>query len=719
MSIDLSEFVGEFLQESQEGLDLMEKNLLTFNGESEVVDNIFRAAHSIKGGAGTFGFSEIANFTHGIETILDEMRDDCQFANADVINLLLDSVDVIRLMLIGTQENTVVDQEVVGQLSDRIDKVIEQHSIAKSTLNEAEPNLELSSIDSDICSHDENYWLIEFKPNLDMLKSGNEPIHLFEALADIGELKVEPCIKILSELEDFDSECIYIHWKLKLWVDEDDKQKIFQDVSEVFEWVEDLCELVITANNNETVTTASPPGTKEAIDESLVIPNALGKRDPIVDINDFKADQNKIIKSSQAKTVEVSSVRVDTEKLDDLMNRVGELVVTHSMLAQVLEGLVQEGHQDQRLEQGILQLESNTRDLQEGVMRMRMLPISFVFNRFPRLVHDICNNLGKKAELVITGAQTEIDKTVMEKIGDPLTHLIRNALDHGLEGTQERVNNGKCEAGTIALNAYHQNGFVVIDIIDDGRGLNLEKIKKKAIASKLIQKEQVLSDEEIKSLIFKAGFSTVDKVSELSGRGVGMDVVLQNIESLGGQVSVSSVQGEGASFSVKVPLTLAIIEGQMIYVNNEIYVLPLVSITETVFITKNDIQNLGNYSHFMKYRDEYIHLIDLEELCHSRSELSKSTKKQSLLSGNSTTLLIIIAESGGKKVGLLIDQLAGQQQFVVKPLETNFRKVQGLVGGTILGDGNVALILDVAGLIAKDEYRNSELPNNNEIALPS
>ncbi|NQZ33340.1 MAG: chemotaxis protein CheA [Oceanospirillaceae bacterium] len=714
MSIDLSQFVGEFLEESKEGLDLMETNLLNFSDESEIVDSIFRAAHSIKGGAGTFGFSEIAKFTHGIETILDEMREDCQFASTDVINLLLESVDMIRLMLAATQENAIVDQLVVGQLSARIADVIDNNAISMTGLYEDATD-KIEGIPGCLTnSHDEEYWLITFKPSVDMLKSGNEPVHLFQALTDIGQLSVEPFVDNLPALEEFDGECIYIYWCLKLWVKSSDREKISQDIQEVFEWVEDLCELTITPAKITEELISSP--TEDIASESSIQQGELEKDHSLV-LNDYQVDQKKIIKNNQTQTTDISSVRVDTEKLDELMNRVGELVVTHSMLAQVLDGLVQEGHQDQRLEQGILQLESNTRDLQEGVMRMRMLPISFVFNRFPRLVHDICSNLGKKAQLAITGAQTEIDKTVMEKIGDPLTHLIRNALDHGLESPQERIKCGKSEIGTIALNAYHQNGFVVIDIIDDGRGLNLKKIQQKAISNGLINQDQMLNDEETKALIFKAGFSTVDEVSELSGRGVGMDVVLRNVESLGGQVSVHSVEGEGASFRVKVPLTLAIIEGQMIYVGSDIYVLPLISITETVFIKATEIKSLGNYSHFMKYREEYIHLLDLKELCKSSTEYAKTTQKKNLLADNTTSLLVIVAESGGKKVGLVIDHLAGQQQFVVKPLETNFRKVQGLVGGTILGDGNVALILDVAGLIAKDEYRNSDLPNNSDIAL--
>jgi len=706
VSIDLSQFVGEFLQESLEGLDTMESNLLDFTGDAESIDSVFRAAHSIKGGASTFGFSDIAGFTHGVETILDHMRSDCQFANADIVNLLLESVDMLRSMLQATQDDDDVNPDNILGIDKRIQQVIKHNAISQSTHYESVEETDLKVQPSQTEAAADDFWLIEFKPALEILKTGNEPIYIFEALAELGELDVEPNLDDLPDMDEYEAENLYISWAIKLKARGDDHDKIRAGIEEVFEWVEELCELNITAANAPVSKVVDPPLLQSA---GLLANVVEGSSD--CDFQSLNIDPAKIIKKATA--VEVSSVRVDTEKLDELMNRVGELVVTQAMLAQALDGFHKAGHQDQGLEQGILQLEGNTRDLQEGVMRMRMLPISFVFNRFPRLVHDACSNLGKKATLDINGAHTEIDKTVMEKIGDPLTHLIRNALDHGIELPQDRIACGKAEEGVIALNAYHQNGFVVIDIIDDGMGLNLEKIKEKAIAKQLILKDQTVKDEDLQALIFKAGFSTAQQVSELSGRGVGMDVVQRNIESLGGQVSVVSHAGQGCLFSVKVPLTLAIIEGQLIHVNEDVYVLPLVSISETVYIKKSEIRSLGAYSHFMSYRAEYIHLIDLETLFDSQRRQG-AQEIDSMLGDERDALLIIITESGGKKVGLVIDHLAGQQQFVVKPLEKNFRKVHGLVGGTILGDGSVALILDTAGLIARDEYRNNVIPIHTE-----
>jgi len=379
-----------------------------------------------------------------------------------------------------------------------------------------------------------------------------------------------------------------------------------------------------------------------------------------------------------------------------LINRVGELVITQAMLGQVGADLTEitTGPEVERLQTGLELLERNTRDLQEDVMRVRMLPISFVFNRFPRLVHDVSGKLGKKVELVLSGEQTEIDKTVMEKIGDPMTHLIRNSLDHGLETPEERLAAGKSETGKVELRAYHQGGHIIIDIIDDGRGLNTKKIYEKACEKGLINKDQQLNDQEINELVFKAGFSTADEVTDLSGRGVGMDVVRRNIESLGGQVSIKSEPNKGSTFSVKLPLTLAILEGQLVRVHEDTYVIPLVSIVETILATNSAINSIAGESKLLHFREDYISLLNLKNIFKLNTDAPVDEKESNL---------IAIVESGGKKVGLIVDELYGQQQVVIKSLEVNFKRVEGLSGATILGDGSVALILDVAGLMQRGQ----------------
>ena len=376
------------------------------------------------------------------------------------------------------------------------------------------------------------------------------------------------------------------------------------------------------------------------------------------------------------------------DKVDALINRVGELVITQSMLGQVGRELSDVEHKAlEKLTTGLQQLERNTRDLQEDVMRIRMLPISFVFNRFPRMVHDVSSKLGKKVELRLKGEQTEIDKTVMEKIGDPLVHLVRNSLDHGLEMPDERVAAGKDETGTVELNAYHQGGYIVIEITDNGRGLNTAKIQEKAIERGLISADAVMTDQEINELIFMPGFSTAEVVSDLSGRGVGMDVVRRNIESLGGHVSVDSRPGEGSTFSVRLPLTLAILDGQLAKVAGDIYVVPLISIVESIQVSTEEINAIAGRASLYFFRDEYIPLINVREVFALGAP------------GEYDDGLLVVIENGGVKAGLLVDELLEQQQVVIKSLENNYKRVEGVSGSTILGDGGVALILDVAGMI--------------------
>lgn len=726
----------------------MESCLLAFNNDPEQVDSIFRAAHSIKGGAGTFGFTAVAAFTHNVETLLDEMRNQCIEVDDNIINLLLESVDILRNLLQANDQEPVQNTDQISNVTEKLAQILAQNTAREET----EQNQEFAadneekgidahqSVQSEIAVeideassfYEHSDWLIVFSPKLNMLQSGNEPMFIFDALDELGDLVVEPIIGQLPEFADFDGEQIYLAWRLSLSVDNvrDSIAVIRENITEVFEWVEDFSDIEVNLLTAQVDELAKIPtaGTEQAakseqeplnattyidqannVQSALQLPQSHPSAQPISEPAGNSKTSDKLIdergaiegtpKSGNNKQLaEISSVRVEIERLDELMNRVGELVVTQSMLSQAGLEVAKSGYHNQRLEQSLSQLESNTRDLQQDVMRMRMLPISFIFNRYLRLVHDISAKLGKKVALQITGEQTEIDKTVMEKIGDPLTHLIRNALDHGMETAEQRVASGKQAVGTIALNAYHQNGFIVIDVIDDGKGLDLQKIQVKAIQRGLISEDQQLTEDELKGLIFQPGFSTVDELSELSGRGVGMDVVMRNIQSLGGQINVNTEKGEGTSFSVRVPLTLAIIEGQLIQIGSENYVIPLVAIVETILVKQGDIKSLANQDQFINYREEYIHLIDLKELF-----LTQELHRVSGNASSESVKLIIVVESMGKKVGFIVDHLSVQQQFVVKPLETNFKKVPGLVGGTILGDGGVALILDSAGIISHCE----------------
>ena len=364
---------------------------------------------------------------------------------------------------------------------------------------------------------------------------------------------------------------------------------------------------------------------------------------------------------------------------------VGELVITQSMLGQ----LGQDFDMDrvQRLQEGLSQLEQNTRELQESVMKIRMLPISFAFSRFPRLVRDLSKQLNKEVDLVMLGENTELDKTVMEKIGDPLVHLVRNSLDHGLEGVEERTANGKSSNGTITLNAYHHGGNIVIEVKDDGAGLNKERIRSKAIEKGLINEDDPLSDAQIYDLIFQAGFSTADVVSDVSGRGVGMDVVRRNIAELNGSIEVTSKTGEGSVFSIRLPLTLAILDGQLVKVGEEIYIFPLVSIVESIQLEKSMLNNITGNQYVMQLRNDYIPILCLQDVFNTGAEAKD-------LEG----AMLVVVEGDNEKIGIVVDELLGQQQVVIKSLEQNYEKVDSISGATILGDGTVALIVDVSGL---------------------
>ncbi|WP_419635979.1 chemotaxis protein CheA, partial [Thiolapillus sp.] len=385
---------------------------------------------------------------------------------------------------------------------------------------------------------------------------------------------------------------------------------------------------------------------------------------------------------------ESGSIRVSIEKVDLLINLVGELVITQSMLNQA--GLNQAqggGASAEALLNGLAQLERNTRELQENMLQLRMLPINVAFNRFPRLVRDLCNKMGNKVDLVLTGEQTEVDKTVLEKIGDPLVHLVRNSLDHGLETPEVRAAAGKPEQGRLELSAQHESGNIVIRIIDDGAGLNREKILQKAIENGLVSDKDELSEERIDNLIFQPGFSTADKVSDLSGRGVGMDVVKRNINDLGGTVSIHSRQGEGSTVMIRLPLTLAILDGQLASIGEDTYILPLISIVESLQIRSENLNSVAGSSELYRFRDEYIPIIRLNSL------LGNSGGIENLEQG------LLVVEAEGQHAGLFVDRLQEQQQVVIKSLETNFQQLEGVSGATILGDGQVALILDIPGLV--------------------
>lgn len=681
MTIDMEQFKGTFVEESLEGLDIMESVLLEMRpGESdpEAIDNIFRAAHSIKGGSATFGLEAIANFTHVVETLLDEIRNGERTVTQEAIVLFLSSVDCIRELLSADQSNQPVDQTHIDQVKSGLDKMLGSSTEAGDDSSEADNSSENQGAG----------WEIYFKPFPNMLQSGNDVVRMFRELESLGEFTVTVDTESLPPLTDLEPEESYLSWNATL-TGVIEKEAI----TEIFEWVDDDCDLTITPiSSTSTVSDAS---------ESASVTTAV----KAVDTPPERRDDDRRQATERRKTAspETSSIRVGIDKVDDLINMVGELVIIQSMLGQLGEDF--DMSRVDKLNDGLAELERNTRELQESVMRIRMLPISFAFNRFPRMVHDLSAKLDKKIELTMSGEQTELDKTVMEKIGDPLVHLVRNSVDHGIETPEARKAAGKPEVGTVNLNAFHQGGNIVIEIKDDGAGLNCERIFAKAVERGLVNAGDDLPEEKIFDLLFQPGFSTAEVVSDVSGRGVGMDVVKRNIQSLGGSVDVKSVLGEGSTFTIRLPLTLAILDGQLVRVGENIYIIPLISIVESILVDQKNISNIAGSAELYQLRSEYLPVIRLYETFDIEPD------KRSLDNG-----LLVVVEGDGKKGGLLVDELLGQQQVVIKSLETNFRRVEGISGATILGDGTVALIADVSGIVRLASGGASSTPNGQEAA---
>lgn len=664
MSIDVSQFHQVFFEESFEGLDAMEMGLLGMqegSPDNETVNTIFRAAHSIKGGAGTFGFVQIADFTHSLETLLDQMRNGERDVTTEAVNVLLQAVDLLRDMLTAAQQSTQLDAARVAEVAAQIDILLQTDS----------PNASADQAEQTQNEAATTAWQISFKPHRHLLQTGNDPVRMLSELGELGELSVTLDKQDLPGFSELEPEDCYLGWSITLRGDVSLAQ-----INEIFEWVEGDCDLTI-----------SPLAVTETAEVELETVPA----DPVEDLMEEPEPPAPPVKAADTKKASgdtaMSSIRVGTDKVDSLIDLVGELVITQSMLSQLGENF--DASRLSQLIDGLEQLERNTRELQEGIMRIRMLPISFAFNRFPRLVHDLSAKMGKQVELKLSGEQTELDKTVMEKIGDPLVHLVRNSLDHGLETPDKRRAAGKSEMGLLHLNAYHQGGNIVIEISDDGAGLNEQKILQKAIERGLVATDETLSAEKIHELIFMPGFSTADVLSDVSGRGVGMDVVRKNINSLGGSVEVRSETGIGSTFTIRLPLTLAIMDGQIIQVADQRYIIPLISIIESVEIKPGTVKHITGKGEVYSLRDEYIPLIRLHDI------FNLTPRTDNLEQG-----LLVVVESEDRRVGLFVDELLAQQQVVIKSLETNYRKVAGMAGATILGDGSVALILDVAGLQA-------------------
>ena len=672
MSFDdeMKEILQIFCEESTEGLDVMETGLLNLDygqPDLEIINDIFRAAHSIKGGAATFGFTIVSDFTHHVETLLDEMRNGGRPVTAETVDPLLRSVDEIRAMMMAIYQGTEPDvtssvelqQEIEALLEDDIPQAVKAPAIVTDAASRSTDEVEQTH---------SNHWRIQFRPHAEMFKTGNDPLRLFRDLNELGDFTVAADSSKLPYWDALDPETCHLAWTLEIHANASKQQ-----VLDIFEWVSDSCDIEIESlgQSDETPT---PVESEVAVVPATPAPN-----------QDAASKAGKTVATS---TPDSGSIRVSTEKVDALLNLVGELVITQSMLNRFNDDF--DMSQLGELRDGLAELSRSTRELQENAMQIRMLPISFSFSRLPRLVRDLSGKLGKKVALVINGESTELDKTVLEKINDPLVHLVRNSLDHGIEIPEERIAAGKPETGTLTLNAYHQGGSIFVEVVDDGAGINPERVLAKAHEKGLVRPDEELTQERINNLIFQPGFSTAEQLSDVSGRGVGMDVVRRNVLDLGGNVSVQSEPGIGSTFTIRLPLTMAIVDGQLVRVGRETYVISLLSIIETVQINAERLNTITGRSEVYRVRSEHIPIIRLYESFDVDSDTSELTGA-----------LLVIVEANGQRVGVMVDELLNQQQVVIKSLETNFEAVPGISGATILGDGTVALIIDIPGLIQR------------------
>ena len=666
--MDITQFHAAFFEESREGLDAMESGLLGLEAggaSADVVNVIFRAAHSIKGGAATFGFGRVTDLTHLLETLLDQARSGQRVLDGSAVGVLLEAVDVLRGLLAAAEQGDgdgdgAIDHAALAHARAGLDRILAGAS--PETVDGA-----AGGSDASMTAGGPDHWRIGFRPEPSLFMSGNDPLRILRELESLGELGatcLDDRLPPFSELDPFEA---HLAWDLML-----PGSVARGAIDEAFAWVEDQCELTIDAVQPEAAAAAP-----DADDAAAATAPALG-----ADAADVPARR-----ASDAET----SIRVAVAKVDALINLVGELVITQAMLRQQSSGLDPNTHE--ALLGGLEQLDRNTRDLQEAIMGVRMLPVEFAFSRFPRMVRDLATRLDKKVRLKTRGEATELDKGVIEKIVDPLVHLMRNAIDHGLEMPAERVKAGKDETGTISMSAAHQGGSIIIEVGDDGKGLDRERILRKAAERGLPLPENP-TDAQVWDLVFHPGFSTADALTDLSGRGVGMDVVKSNIVALGGQVEIRSEKGVGTTVSIRLPLTLAILDGMSVAVGDEVFILPLNMVIESLQPGPGEIRTIANDTRVLKVREDYLPLVNLRE----QYRLPHPAGAGAAANAATPAPIAVVVESDGRKLALEVDELLGQQQVVVKNIEANYRRIAGVSGATILGDGRVALIVDAGGL---------------------
>jgi two-component system, chemotaxis family, sensor kinase CheA len=698
-----------FFDECSEALQQIEIGLPEIAEEADAADTInavFRSVHSVKGGAGIFGFEDLVKFAHVFETVLDAMRGGKLVATRDIVDTLLQANDVLSDLIAMSRSGEAVPPDFGAGCRAALEQLIEKNSCGEDFGDDGEPApadfegldfvpVRAEGFESSDAESGEQEYRIVFRPRAEMLMKANEPLYILRELRRLGTLDLIVETNRLPPLAEIEADQPYLGWTGTLRT-----SATRQQVDEVFEFVTDDCELEIVAaasavgsalafppSDASPVVDAEPAGCGDSVPATVIsLPEHPAPQlapNPVTDIGEAAAPQAAPSKPAPSGA---TTTRVELEKIDRVVNMVGELVIAQAMLGQVVHTLPEDV--SSRIVQVLDEVVHHTRELKDSVMSMRAQQVNAVFQRMPRLVRELAAKTGKRVRLEITGETTEVDRSIIERLGDPLTHIIRNSIDHGIEVPTDRIAAGKSEEGMIRLSAEHRGSRIVIEIRDDGAGINSERVLKKARERGLISPDVVPNDDEINNLIFLPGFSTAEKISDISGRGVGMDVVRRNIQDVGGRISLKSDRGRGMTIQLTLPLTLAVMDGMVIRVGQETYVMPMSAIVECLRPQPSDLHNLIGTPGMLKLRGNLVPLVQLVELLDIRSTASVSEER-----------VVIISDAGeGTRFGIVVDELLGHQQIVVKSIEESYGSVPGIAGATILGNGRVAFILDVEKL---------------------
>ncbi|WP_407681508.1 chemotaxis protein CheA [Profundibacter amoris] len=733
----------ELLEALQDGLQIMDDG----EADDETINVVFRAVHSIKGGAGAFGLEDLVRFAHQFESVLDGVRSGTIEADRNAISVFFQSGDILGDLVRAARDDDIADesriQGVMSSLTSMLGADAQEYE-AEEDVSDFQPMGLSLDLGLDIASNDapalpdlpdpgappapastvvfEDGYTIHFLPDSSLYASGNEPLHLLRLLREMGNLDVNCDTSALPSLSELDEEKSYLSWTIHLTTDEDEDA-----VRDVFDFVADLCTLTITGpgkpgpelppndapSSPSTINdgvppdaSSKPPQNSDPASEATVaqksggVPDAKTAPSPVTPAAPSKKPAPSASKSNKPRP----TVRVDLERIDRLVNLVGELVINQAMISQsVTEAGLQT---NSAVSEGLDEFMQLTRDIQDSVMMIRAQPVKSLFQRMSRIVREASSMVGKSVRLKTEGDATEIDKTVIERLADPLTHMIRNAVDHGIESPQDRLAAGKPEEGIVTLSAGHRSGRVIVEVVDDGAGINRERVLQIAIEKGLVAENAELTDSEIDNLLFMPGFSTASEVSDLSGRGVGMDVVKSAILSLGGRVTIQSNPGSGTIFTISLPLTLAVLDGMVINVANQTLVVPLSTITETLTLMGPDIRALGPQTNVIKVRDSFVPLLDLGFELGFRAPLDSYVG----------SIALLIAQEDGDHAALIVDSIQDQRQVVIKGLQDTFGQVPGVAAATILGDGKIALILDPVDVVANADGRTQPVQSNLQLA---